>query len=376
MVAGSDESNSLCDVRWTTTPTGDERRKSINIGPSVFVLLLVALGVLGAQLGVTFLTADSRGPIAAAAMDELLASVTDRGIIRMFEATADQPAIVHRRNGSIDIKAALSDDSALTLLVQLGEGDLIHRESQRGNLVSVTSAGDFRWSTNFITNGFEGELRASDSVAPPADVIGLPNGQGAYARLADGSIEYWAFGCDGMRTAAVLRETVSVPHSPKCFSGSSTGGLLVCAYDGGAWCLYDRTAGTAKFWSTPIVNSVAAIAWTPDDAYVLAIGLKGECSLVDVKQCSLKWAKMIDEGDLLAVSVDRAGKYFATGGVCKRLIVAEVESGHQITQPLPHRGAVKAIAFSDDGRHVSTGSTDGVLRVWNTETWKLTREVR
>src|SRR5262249_22870852 len=44
--------------------------------------------------------------------------------------------------------------------------------------------------------------------------------------------------------------------------------------------------------------------------------------------------------------------------------VWEVDSGRPFGAPLQHRGPVRSVAFSPDGRTVLTGSNDGTAQVW------------
>jgi WD40 repeat protein len=40
-----------------------------------------------------------------------------------------------------------------------------------------------------------------------------------------------------------------------------------------------------------------------------------------------------------------------------------------------HKGSVRSLAFGADGRCLASAGDDGVIRLWNTQTWKLTAEL-
>jgi WD40 repeat protein len=59
-----------------------------------------------------------------------------------------------------------------------------------------------------------------------------------------------------------------------------------------------------------------------------------------------------------------------TGSGDKTARLWEATTGKAIGTPMPHQGAVEAVAFSPDGRLVLTGSPDKTARLWDPATGK------
>jgi WD40 repeat protein/serine/threonine protein kinase len=53
----------------------------------------------------------------------------------------------------------------------------------------------------------------------------------------------------------------------------------------------------------------------------------------------------------------------------------DVKTGEQIVAPLRHAYAARCVAFSRDGRYLASGGHDRLVKVWETQTWKLLHEL-
>lgn len=62
------------------------------------------------------------------------------------------------------------------------------------------------------------------------------------------------------------------------------------------------------------------------------------------------------------------GKYIATAGVDKRIIIWDSSSGKEIKILNGHTQSVYSVSYSPDGKFLASGSTDGTIRIWNIET--------
>lgn len=64
------------------------------------------------------------------------------------------------------------------------------------------------------------------------------------------------------------------------------------------------------------------------------------------------------------------GKYIATAGNDKRIIIWDSSSGKEIKKLNGHTDSVYSVSYSPDGKFLASGSMDGTIRIWNIETGK------
>ncbi|HBE68614.1 MAG TPA: hypothetical protein DDW52_10755 [Planctomycetaceae bacterium] len=79
---------------------------------------------------------------------------------------------------------------------------------------------------------------------------------------------------------------------------------------------------------------------------------------------------------VLCIDVDQSGRFLATGGGLPsrsgELLIWDLVTG-QLLQRIdrPHADTVISLRFSPDGKTLASGSTDRMLKLWNTEDWSL-----
>src|SRR5205823_15056177 len=70
-------------------------------------------------------------------------------------------------------------------------------------------------------------------------------------------------------------------------------------------------------------------------------------------------------GQVVSVAFSSDGKTLATGSFDHTVQLWDVETGHQIGEPLSSQnGDTESMAFSRDGKTLATGSAAGTVRLW------------
>jgi len=69
--------------------------------------------------------------------------------------------------------------------------------------------------------------------------------------------------------------------------------------------------------------------------------------------------------------ITAAGRYLASGGSDDKIIIHDMKLRAENKVLMHHNGTVNALAFSENGTHIFSGSTDGSLYAIRTGNWKI-----
>lgn len=111
-------------------------------------------------------------------------------------------------------------------------------------------------------------------------------------------------------------------------------------------------------------NSVSQALFSPDGQKLLTLMLRRNLQLWDWQTGKRVGPEMINDAVILQVSFSRDGKHIATAGSEGVARVWETETGQPIAR-LEHQGSVVSVAFSPDDKWLATSSKDGFARVWD-----------
>ncbi|MFO0852553.1 MAG: serine/threonine-protein kinase [Gemmataceae bacterium] len=188
---------------------------------------------------------------------------------------------------------------------------------------------------------------------------------------------------------------------------------LVVARDGEPVRLIDPLADhTLAEWTPPAGERVNSLAVSPDGQSVIAGMTRGQYACLKLPGLQPLLAGQVCETNLVAVAATATGRAVAadsrgrlafgpadrmpqpsiafcdggsntnvavlprTGVVASRgeggtVVVWDTATGRELTRLSAHAQTVEALAFSPDGTHLATGSTDKTVRVWDWRTGQL-----
>ncbi|KAF5337527.1 hypothetical protein D9758_016982 [Tetrapyrgos nigripes] len=84
---------------------------------------------------------------------------------------------------------------------------------------------------------------------------------------------------------------------------------------------------------------------------------------------NLKYLKAVVGAILASVAYSPDGRHVVSGSSDYTIRIWDIQTGQQVGESLEgHRDGVHSVAFSPDGRHVVSGSNDNTVRIWDVQT--------
>ncbi len=156
-------------------------------------------------------------------------------------------------------------------------------------------------------------------------------------------------------------------------TGKERFALVWNAFDGGNPYIYQNHAG--------VVNS---LCWSPDGRQIASASRDQTVHIWDAT-AGASWLRAmalltgfrysIFEGhtaEVNTVAWSPDGRHITSAGDDNRVLVWEAASKHVITHLQAHTDIVQVVAWSPDGKHVASASIDHTVRIWNA----LSKEVK
>ncbi|HEV7805951.1 MAG TPA: BTAD domain-containing putative transcriptional regulator [Solirubrobacteraceae bacterium] len=128
--------------------------------------------------------------------------------------------------------------------------------------------------------------------------------------------------------------------------------------------LSERAAGVAILVQESIDGS--RLVAVPD-----GLALPAAIRLYAAKSGRLLRSVPSDMATIFAVAIDRSGRRIAVAGKGPRIRIHEYDGGGRVLHG--HTGDVYGLAFSPNGKHLVTASTDGTARIFNADTGESER---
>lgn len=159
--------------------------------------------------------------------------------------------------------------------------------------------------------------------------------------------------------ARIVESNIDVPGfrsidtvSPSRLAISRDGSALAIGRDDGTLMLWDVGEHRQR-WEIKLTDVILDLAFSPHDDYLTAIQRGGPVRIVQVRDG--KQVATIGQELPRAASFSPNGRYLALGGEDHTTRLYQVDAWNE-THRFEHRDAVQTIAFSPDGRFLSTGT--------------------
>ncbi len=194
-----------------------------------------------------------------------------------------------------------------------------------------------------------------------------PDGSYIASGGVDGTVQVWDAG--NGKPLNIYRG-----HSDAVFDVAPDGARIASASNDGTVQVWNVTANRPifTFRSIAVRRSSApppwnAVAWSPDGKR-LAIGGTGDVEVFDADTGANIVYYGHHGGIVHAIAWSPNGKYIAIGASDTTVQVWDVTTGQNVYNFTGHAADVLTVAWSPDGKRIASGSGDGIVQVWDATT--------
>lgn len=114
---------------------------------------------------------------------------------------------------------------------------------------------------------------------------------------------------------------------------------------------------------------VSKVFFSPDSKHIISSG--SSCIIWDIKSGSPLKELVVESNTLGKAEFSPDGKYVVTDDSMRNAVILfDCLTGDQIREFVGHTDTVRTTVFSSDGLYILSGSNDGTVRLWDTQTGK------
>ncbi len=127
--------------------------------------------------------------------------------------------------------------------------------------------------------------------------------------------------------------------------------------------LWDSATGAERKTLPGPIGSIHAVAFSPDDEYLVSAGADGSVRVWSLETCEALFSLKEHNSPLLALALSPDGTRIAAGGEDRTISIWD--TGRLVHTLEGHTNFVMGLAFSPDGRRLASAGADQTVRIWD-----------
>lgn len=192
------------------------------------------------------------------------------------------------------------------------------------------------------------------------------------AETRTGAAQMWS-----VHTEPLFRRRI-LSHDPNSHDGckvSPDGKIVAIGKTSQEVLILDAQTGEPICESLKVRTSPWGLLFTPDGRRLISTTSGGQVAVWSMPEGKLL-GKPVEIGAMIQpAEISDDGKIFATGSTDGFVRIWDTQSG-QVVHQVKHGSEINSLAFSPDGLHLASAGEDRVVRIWDTATGKIFHVMR
>jgi WD40 repeat protein len=177
------------------------------------------------------------------------------------------------------------------------------------------------------------------------------------------------FSLNGQYSINIKRPLSEINHKIVFASYSPDGKYIITAGSDSSIIIWNADRFTIYRTLTGLKARPNVAVFTPGNLFVLAGGKDNKISMWDIGKMPPAMIKTFEghKGQIKSIDVSSDGKYVASGSADCTVRIWDLFSANMVFELKEHNKEVNSVRFSPDGKTLASGGEDGIINLWDVD---------